>query len=111
MAQQKVWEFKEVSLKFASTGGTSDVQMRTDLPTSWATRLTGKTLGNTSGVIQTDTIPLDGITGSVFDFTITPASAATLQLREGVVLARPIGVYLNGAKGEIWTMQPRAPGV
>jgi hypothetical protein len=82
MAFRKVFEFKELSYTFSSTGGTTAVQLYTDLPGGvMTTRLTGKTLPDTSGIRRTaPTIPLDGIEGTLFRPELVPGAATILRL-------------------------------
>jgi hypothetical protein len=120
MAQQKVFDLKEVTLEYSSNGAAT-FQLYTDLPGgALAIRLplgapssTGVTLPSTTGIRKTITIPLDGVQATLFYPVITPAGTTQLTLLAGKVLLRPIGLYLDGslATAEIWQPQPIAPGV
>lgn len=114
MAQRKVAEFKEATLVYQSNGDAT-FQFYTDMPGgTLAARLgAGVTLPTTASTRKTITIPLDGIEGSEFYPTVTPGPATQLRIFSGVVLVRPIGVYLDGSvspQGEIWSTQPIAIG-
>lgn len=112
MAFRKVSQFKEVTFDFTSTGGTTAVQLYTDMPgAAMAPRLAGKALVNSQGSRATETIPLDGVEGTLFRPELVPASGTVLRLFGGTIWARTIGVYLDGSQGEKWTTQELSLGV
>ena len=121
MAFRKVFEFKEITLVYASNGAAT-LQFFTDMPSggnppgTLAGRLTTPVTlpATTSDKRQTMTIPLDGIRGSQFYPAITPGSTTQFELYSAVCYARPLGVYIDGSAvngGEIWQTVPLAPGV
>ena len=120
MAQQKVFDLKEITLEYSSNGA-AVLQLYTDLPGgALAIRLPlgspgsgGVTLPSTSGIRKTITIPLDGTQATLYYPTITPGNTTQLTLLSGKILMRPIGLYLDGSlsTAEIWQPQPIAPGV
>jgi hypothetical protein len=124
MAQQKVFDFKEITFEYQSNG-VATLQFYTDIPNTGvpgalAARLsTGVTIPSSTGISpnnlrKTMTIPLDGIQGTMYQVSITPGSTTQFVLLAGKVHMRPIGVFLDGAavpQAEIWQTQPIAPGV
>jgi hypothetical protein len=125
MAFKKVFEIKEISLQYSSSGPATldfftDIAAAGGPPAVLASALTAPvTLPSTGGVgkRQTTTIPLDGIRATEFYPKITAATtptAAQFELYAMTLYIRPIGVYLNGAAlngGEIWQTVPIAPGI
>lgn len=109
MAFRKVCEFKECSIQYQSNGS-STFEWFTDMPGgSLANRLTS-TLPTTTDTRRTTTIPLDGITGTEFYPEILPGPTTQLRLFSGIVYLRPIGVYIDGSLGEIWSTPPLSIG-
>ena len=89
MAFRKVAQLKEMSFDFSSSGGTSAVQLYTDLPgNAMAARLSAKTLSNSAAGRKTETIPLDGVEASLYRPEITPGVATILRLFGGVIWMR-----------------------
>lgn len=118
MAFRKVFEFKEITLCYSSNG-TSTLGFFTDMPAAsvpgaLASRLSA-TLPTTTtvGARQTITVPLDAIRGTQFYPKVTPGVSTQMEIYSGLVQARPIGVYLDGALTvpEFWQTVPIAPGV
>lgn len=111
MAFRKVAEFKEVTLQYQSNGS-STIQFYTDMPGgALAVRLgAGVTLASTAGMRKTITVPLDSIEGTEFYPVITPGGSTQLRLFGGTVWLRPIGVYVDGSLGEIWSTPPLSIG-
>jgi hypothetical protein len=111
MAFRKVAEHKEVSLQYLSNGPAT-FQWFTDMPGGALTaRLgAGVALPSTAAARKTITIPLDGLQGTEFYPVITPANATQLELFSGTVWVRPIGVYIDGSLGEIWSTPPLSLG-
>lgn len=111
MAFRKVCEMKEVSIQYSSNG-TATFQWFTDMPggTLGPRLQTPVTLPTTSSARKTTTIPLDNIEGTEFYPQIVPASVTQLRLFSGTVWVRPIGVYIDGSLGEIWSTPPLSLG-
>lgn len=111
MAFRKVSEMKEVTLQYQSNGA-STFQWFTDMPGgALAARLgAGKTISTSDSTRKTLTIPLDGIEGTEFYPQITPGGGVQFRLFSGVVYLRPIGVYIDGSLGEIWSTPPISVG-
>jgi len=110
-----VFEFKEITFEYELTGAAATLAFYTDLP---GNAMALRTIpGGSSGVIPittTDrsiTIPLDGINGTLYRPQITPGATSALKLFRGSIKLRPIGTYVNGAMGEIWTTKEIAPGI
>ena len=110
MAFRKVWQFKEATYDYSSNGDTA-ANFYTDLPGGAMASRDADTMPSTGNTRKTITIPLDGIEGSLFRPELVPGAATQLRLFGGVVHARPIGVYIDGARGEIWTSQEMSLGV
>jgi hypothetical protein len=114
MAFRVVNELKELSLVYASNGN-AVLQLYTDMPGgALAARLGGGvTLPTSTSKRVPITIPLDAIRAKEFYPVITPGSTTQFELYSGVILLRPIGVYIDGSAlngGEIWSTPPLAPG-
>lgn len=113
MAFRKVAEFKEVTIQYQSNGS-AIFQWYTDMPGGAMTpRLAGGGgvgLNSTASTRKTTTITLDGIEGTEFNPQIVPGPATQLRLFSGVVYLRPIGVYIDGSLGEIWSTPPLSVG-
>lgn len=111
MAFRRVAEFKEIDIQWSSTGP-SNLQFYTDMPGgTLQPRLgSGKTLPDTTSTRKTTTIPLDGIEGSEFYPQVTPGATTQTRLFSGTLWLRPIGVYIDGSLGEIWSTPPLSIG-
>ena len=109
MAFNKVWQFKEITIVHETTGAAGTLTFSTDLPTGVMAVRTTKNLATTTGR-QDVTEPLDGIEGRMFQVKVQAGAGGITRLFSGSVKARPIGVYLDGAKGDIWESQPRSLG-
>jgi len=119
MAYQKVFDFKEVTIEYRSTGA-SVFQFQTDLPGgTMAIRLplsapssAGWSLASSGGIgiTKTVTVPLDGVQGTLYQPSITPSGSAQIIVLSAKLWLRPIGVYLDGTLGEEWITQPIAVG-
>lgn len=114
MAFNRVWEFKEMGLVYDLVSAASTLAFYTDMPGgTMAERVIPGTGGGTMSVTtgrETRIFPLDGLNGTQYKAKITPGATSVLKLYAGYLLARPIGVYLEGARGEVWEMQPQALG-
>jgi hypothetical protein len=106
---QRVKELKDIELFYASTVDTT-VTVSTDMP--GGTVAVRKTLNfpNTSGTRKTLTLPLD-IEGTLFKVRAAPGLSGIAKLFGGIVRARAIGVYLDGANGEFWESQEQGVGI
>jgi hypothetical protein len=109
MAFRKVAEFKECSLQYQSNGPAT-FEWFTDMPGGTLAIRNTTTLPTTNNTRGTTTIPLDGITGTQFYPFISPSAATQLRLFSGTVYLRPIGVYIDGSLGEIWSTPPLSIG-
>jgi hypothetical protein len=113
MAFQKVFDFKEVTIEYRSNGAAS-FQFSTDMPGgALAARLgAGFTLPTSGGIglNRTQTVPLDGIQGTMYQPQITPGSSTQIIVLSAKLWLRPIGVYLDGTLNEEWITQPIAVG-
>lgn len=109
MAFRKVAEFKECSLQYQSNGP-STFEFFTDMPGGTLAQRVNTALPTSNNARTTTTVPLDGITGTQFYPEIIPGSTTQLRLFSGVVYLRPIGVYIDGSLGEIWSTPPLSIG-
>lgn len=119
MAIQKVQEFLEFTI-FYQSNGASKIQLETDFPSgALAIRLpvaspssSGIALPTTAGLRGTFTIPLIGVEGTEYKFTISPGAATQLRIFSATVKLRMIGVYLDGSLTvpETWVSGPVALG-
>jgi hypothetical protein len=119
MAFQKVFDFKEITIEYASNG-TAVFQFYSDMPGgTLAVRLPlgspgsgGFSLPSTGGITirKTITIPLDGVQGTQYYPIVTPGNTTQIILLQAKIWLRPIGVYLDGSLSEIWQTQPIAVG-
>jgi hypothetical protein len=111
MAFRKVAEFKECSLQYQSNS-TATFQWTTDMPGgTLAPRLApAVNLPSTGSTRKTTTVPLDGIFGTEYVCQVTPSATCQMSLYSAVVYIRPIGVYIDGSLGEIWSTPPISVG-
>ncbi len=58
---------------------------------------------------QTYVLPLDNLFGTLFRFKAT--SGGIVKLYGGYIRLRAIGVYFDGAHGEIWSSQEQGVGI
>lgn len=58
---------------------------------------------------STYTLPLDNLFGTLIQFAAS--STGIVKLYGGILRARSIGVYFNGANNETWTSQPMGIGI
>lgn len=108
--QGRVWEFKDFRYQVLPTVAAGSAEFKTDMP------------GGTMGIRKTITLPiaterytqqapLDGIEARQFQVKWIPGvTTGILRVYEASVLARPIGVYLEGAKGDFYETQPISLG-
>lgn len=101
---EKLKEYKDVELYYESLNAVT-LLVYTDIAAGVqgavslvATLVCPATVGR-----QTLTLPLDNIFGTLIRFKTT--SAGIVKLYGGVYRAKAIGVWFNGAKGEIWQSQ------
>lgn len=102
----KVWEFKEMRFSYHATSAAGSIDFKTDMPGGTMTTRRTIPLPITTERV-TSSAPLDGIEGRQFQPRFIPgASTGILRLFEATVLARPIGVYLEGSKSDYYETQP-----
>ncbi len=118
MAFRKVFEFKEITLAYSSNGAATLAfftdMPATTVPAALASRVSAALQTTTTiGARQSATIPLDGVRGTLFYSKVTPGVSTQMEIYSGVVMARPIGVYLDGSQAvpEFWQTAPIAPGI
>lgn len=107
MAFQRVKTFKDIELYYDAPAGFSLV-FYTDMPGSAMAVRATLPFPASSGR-RTHTLPLDGIEGTLYRLKIT--STGVVRLFGGVLRARAIGVYLDGANSEIWDTQEQGVGI
>lgn len=112
MAFERLKEFKDLELFYDSVAALVMV-VKTDVVavnTVQGQLATAATLNfPLSAGRTTYTLPLDGVYGTLVQFIAS--STGVVKLYGGVLRARNIGVYFNGANGEIWTSQPMGLGI
>jgi hypothetical protein len=106
----RVKQFKQVMVDYdATVAATIDVY--TDMPGGAMTdRKIAFVLPVTVGR-QTKNVPLDGIEGTLIKFKFTPGVTGVLRLYGATLQMRAVGVYLDGANGEIWQTQEMGFGI
>ncbi len=106
----KVWELKEIRYSVHATGAAGSILVKTDrgTPSGMQTRVTVPVATSTDRV--TDQYPLDGVEAKQLQVRLVPGGAGILRGYKATVLARPIGVYLDGAKGDFYETQPISLG-
>ena len=108
MAFSRVKQFKDIIVDYDAASGAT-LKVYTDMPgTAMAQRGATLTLPATAGR-QTKVFPLDGIEGTLVRFEF--GSAAVLRLYGATLRMRPVGVYLDGAAGEVWKTTEMGFGV
>lgn len=110
MAFERLKELKDVELFYDAPSGLSllvysDVASGTQGALALLTTLS---FPATTGR-QTYTLGLDGFFGTLVRFKAT--SSGIVKLYGGILRARAIGVYFNGANGEVWTSQEMGIGI
>jgi hypothetical protein len=126
MAFQKVKQFKDIELVYDSVAALT-VKFYTDMPgtsgaaqgtmTLRATLTFPATTGRATYTAALDdgstgangTAPFNPIEGTLYKVVMT--STDVVRLFGGVVRARPIGTWFNGANGEVWTTQEQGIGI
>ena len=107
MAAERVKQFKDTTIKYDAPAGFSLLVRRfmtgTGL-TDWQTLTFPASVG-----VRTYTAPLDGLEAILIKFKAT--STGIVRLHGGVIRFRPIGVYFDGAQGEIWETQELGFGI
>jgi len=108
-----IYQFKEITFEYELTGAAGTFSFYTDQP---GNAMAVRTIpGGSNGVVPVTTtvrpitFPLDGIEGALFRPQI--ATTGALKLFKGSVKLRPIGTYVNGAMGEVWTTREISPGI
>ncbi len=107
----KVWELKELRYSAHATAVDASILIKTDRgsPSGMQTRATVIVAVSTARV--TDQQGLDGIEAKQLQVRFVPgAVTGVFRVYKATVLARPIGVYLDGAKGDFYETQPIALG-
>ena len=108
MAFERVKQFKDIIVDYDAPSGAS-LKIYTDMPGgTMAQRLTTLTLPATTGR-QTKALALDGTEGTLVRFEWS--STGVLRLYGATLRMRPVGVYLDGAAGEVWKTQELGFGV
>jgi len=102
----KVWELKELRYSAHATGADGSILIKTDRgsPSGMQTRATVAVAVSTVRV--TDQQGLDGIEAKQLQVRFVPTGSGIFRVYKATVLARPIGVYLDGAKGDFYETQP-----
>ena len=126
MAFNRVKQFKDIELVYDAPSGLT-LTFYTDMPGASGAAQGAMTLRVTltfpaTTGRQTLTLPLDGsatggagsapynpIEGTLYKVSV--ASTGVVRLFAGLVRARPIGTWLNGANNEVWTMQEQGIGI
>lgn len=108
MAMERVKQFKEMTVDYDAVSGAT-LLVYTDLPGGGVPALRRTlTLPSSTGR-RTYTFPLDRIAdggileGTLIKFRMT--SAGIVRLYSGVLRLRSVGVYFDGAVGELWDSQ------
>jgi hypothetical protein len=113
MPFDRVKQFKQVMVDYDCSGTgtpTLTVAVFTDMPGSAMASRKSVALAATTGR-QTKNIPLDGVEGTLIEFSFTPSSTAVARLYGATLQLRAVGVYLDGTNGEIWQTQPMGFGI
>lgn len=108
MPVERIKQFKEVTFDYDAVSGAS-LTAYTDLPGGGPTILRRTIALPAASGRRTFTAALDKVAdggmleGSLIRFRVT--SAGIVRLYSGVLRLRSIGVYFDGAQGEIWETQ------
>lgn len=101
-----ITQFKDLTLAYyGPSGGT--LQAYTDMPGGVLSLRRTITLPATTGEREQRTFPLDSpslMEGKLVKWKA--GSTGTLILYDGSVRARKVGLYIDGAAGEVWETQP-----
>ena len=102
----KVWEFKELRYSAHATGLAGSILFKTDrgTPSGMQTRVTVPVAISAERV--TDQYPLDGVEAKQIQVRLVAGVTGVLRGYKMTALGRPIGVYLDGAKGDFYETQP-----
>lgn len=108
--QGRVWEFKDFRYQVHPSAVAGSVEFKTDMP--GGTMAVRKTIALPIATERyTNQSPLDGIEARQFQPKWIPGAATgILRVYEASVLARPIGVYLEGSKSDFYETQPISLG-
>lgn len=111
-------QYKDLTLTYEGTAG-GTFTIKTDMPGSTLALRRTITLPPTSaGVRATKTFPLDSATlyggdGKLLEgklIVYRAESTGAVILYEGFVRFRRVGVYVDGASGDVWETQPLSLG-
>jgi hypothetical protein len=101
----KVWELKELRYSAHATTANGSIEVKTDRP-SGGMLVRSTVAVATSAVRVTDQQGLDGIEAKQLQVKFIPGATGIFRVYKATVLARPIGVYLEGSKGDFYETQP-----
>jgi len=112
-----VKQYKDLTLTYEGTAGGTFL-IKTDLPGgTLATRRTITLPPTAAGQRVTSTFPLDAVLhsgdGKLLEgklIVYRAESTGALILYEGFVRFRRVGVYVDGAAGDVWETQPLSLG-
>jgi hypothetical protein len=111
MPFQRVKQFKDLELSYDAPSGLA-LHFWTDMPGSAMADRVTLSFPATSGR-QTKTLPLAAggaqLEGTLYKCIVS--STGVVRLFGGIVRARPIGVYFDGAAGETWETQESGVGI
>lgn len=96
LSDGRITQLKDVVFEYEAPLGAA-VWIKSDVGT------TRQLLLPPSGIQRTIAFPLDGLDGDLWEWSGT--SAGPLKLFSGTVRFRPIGVYFDGTRGEVWQVE------
>lgn len=105
---QRVKEFKDLELHYYAPSGLF-VEFWTDMPGTAPALRTTLNFPPSTGTRRVHTLPLDGFEGNLYRIKVR--SGGVVKLFGGVLRVRPIGVYFEGANGEVWDSLEQGIGV
>jgi hypothetical protein len=108
MPLERVKQFKDTTIEYDAPAGftlTIYRYMTGTGPIQWGNPIAFPASVGT----RTYTAPLDGLEAILLKFRAT--STGIVRLLGGVIRLRPIGVYFDGAQGEVWETQEMGFGI
>lgn len=96
MSDGRIVQIKDLLLEYEGAQG-GNVTVKSDLAAQRTLVLPP------SATQRTEVFPLDGLEGELWEWGAN--SIGALKLLSGTIRYRPIGVYFNGAKGDVWEIE------
>ena len=107
MSLARVKQFKDIELSYESAAAVT-LTLYTDMP-GGSLALRNTLTFPAASSRHTKTLPLDGTEGTLY--YVSASSTGVVRLYGGLIRVRGVGVYIDGAAGEVWTTQPSAIGM